>query len=114
MRRAAVLAFLALVLVACSSPRSIVRIKNVGTQPVTEVELNYGRMFGIADLRPGEARERNVPIPEPADLTVRFYDSDKQLRTSKGPHVEKDSAGVIEVRIGDAGQVEWDVNVHPK
>ena len=81
---------------------------------MTEVELNYSRMFGVADLRPGETRERNVPIPDPADLTLRFYDADKQLHTATGPHVEKDSTGVIEVRIGDAGQVQWDVNLHPK
>lgn len=104
----------AFVLLACSSPRAAVRIRNVGTQPVTEVELNYGRMFGVAELAPGETRERNVPLPDSADLTVRFYDSAKQLHTSKGPRVEKDSTGVIEVRIADAGAVQWAVDVRPK
>ena len=109
MRRAAALAFVAFLLLACSQPRSIVRMKNVGTQPIREVELNYGRMFGAADLRPGEVRERNVPIPDPADLTIRYYDSANQLHTAQGPHIEANMAGVIEVRIGNAGQVQWAV-----
>ena len=105
---------MAFVFLACSSPRAIVRIKNVGTKPVTEVELNYGRMFGVAELRPGETRERNVPIPDSADLTLRFYDSANQLHSAKGPRVEQDSTGVIEVRIADAGAVQWAVDVRPK
>lgn len=114
MRRLAALACFALLLVACSSPRAIVRIRNVGTQPVREVELNYGRMFGIAELRPGESRERNVPIPDAADLTIRFYDSANQLHTAKGPRIEADSTGVAEVRIGDGGKVEWAVTLSPQ
>jgi hypothetical protein len=97
-------------LLACSSPRAHVRIRNTGAQPVREVELSYGKMFGASELKPGEMRERNVKIEAPADLEVRYYDSANQLHTSKGPHIEAGVAGQIEVRIGDS-KIEWDVQV---
>ena len=86
-------------------------MRNVGTQPVREVELNYGKMFGIAELKPGETRERNVKFSDPADFSIRFYDASNRLVTSKGPHVEAGVAGEIEARIGDGGKVEWVFNV---
>lgn len=98
-----------LFLAACSSPRAVVRIRNTGTQPVREVELDYGRMFGVAELKPGESRERHVPIPDSAELTIRFYDGASQLHSEKGPRVEAGARGVIEVRIGDGGRVTWAV-----
>jgi len=84
-------------------------MRNVGTQPVREVELNYGHMFGIGELKPGEMRERNVKFSDPADLSVRFYDSANHLVASQGPHVEAGVSGEIEARIGDGGKVEWAV-----
>lgn len=84
-------------------------MKNAGTQPVREVELDYGRMFGVPELRPGEVRERNVPIPDAAELTIRFYDSANQLHSEKGPRIEAGASGIIEVRIGDGGTVTWAV-----
>jgi hypothetical protein len=111
-RRAAALALLTLFLLAgCSSPRVFVRMRNVGSQPVREVELNYGHMFGIGALQPGEMRERNVKFSDAADCTIRFYDSANQLHTSKGPHVDPLSAGDLEARIGDGGRVEWVTNL---
>ena len=108
MRRVPALALLFTILLAgCSSPRTFVRMRNVGTRSVHEVELNYGHMFGIGELKPGEMRERNVKFSDPADLSIRFYDSDNRLTTAKGPHVDAGAAGAIEARIGDAGKVEW-------
>jgi len=100
---------LAFLLTACSQPRAIVRITNAGTQPVREVELDYGRMFGVAELRPGEASERSVVFSDPAQLSVRFQDAARQVHSEKGPRIEAGTHGVIEVRIGDAGRVTWAV-----
>jgi hypothetical protein len=86
-------------------------MRNVGTQPVREVELNYGHMFGIGELKPGDMRERNVKFSDPADFSIRFYDSANHLVTSKGPHVEAGASGEIEARIGEGGKVEWMVKV---
>jgi len=110
-RRVAALVLFALLLAGCSSPRVFVRMRNVGTQPVREVELNYGHMFGIGELKPGEMRERNVKFSDSADLSLRFYDAGKHLVTSKGPHVDAGASGEIEARIGDGGKVEWIDNV---
>ena len=107
MRRATALALLTLLLAACSSPRVSVRMHNVGTEPVREVELNYGKMFGIGELKPGEMRERSVKFSDPADFSIRFYDSANQLRTAKGPHVLAFSAGYVEAQLGDGGAVKW-------
>ncbi len=111
MRRVAALALLSLSLIACShTPRAHVRMRNVGTQPVREVEMNYGVMFGVSELKPGEVKERYVPIATAADLSLRFYDAAKQLHTSKGPHIEYHQAGTIEARISDGGKVDWEVS----
>jgi hypothetical protein len=110
-RRVAVFALLALALSACPSPRAFVRMRNVGTQPVREVELNYGHMFGIGALQPGEMRERNVKFSDAADLSIRYYDQANHLITSKGPHVDARVSGEIEARIGDGGKVEWVLNI---
>lgn len=85
-------------------------MRNVGTQSVREVELDYGHMFGIGVLQPGEVRERNVKFSDPADLSIRYYDQAKHLVTSKGPHVDAGASGEIEARIGDGGKVEWVTN----
>ena len=112
MRRVAALALLCLTLIACSrTPRAYVRMRNIGTQPVREVEMNYGVMFGVSELKPGEMRERYVPLTSAADLTIRFYDANKQLHTSQGPHVNYHDSGVIEAQIGDSGQVKWQVTL---
>jgi hypothetical protein len=89
-------------------------MRNVGKEPVREVELDYGHMFGVGELKPGEMRQRYVKFSDPADLEIRFYDSAQQLHTSKGPHVAAHVAGEIEARIGDGGKVEWAVNVKDK
>lgn len=86
-------------------------MRNMGTQPVREVELNYGHMFGIGVLQPGEMRERNVKFSDPADLSLRYYDQANHLITSKGPHVDAGVSGEIEARIGDGGKVEWVTNI---
>ena len=86
-------------------------MSNVGTQPVREVEMNYGVMFGVSELKPGEVRQRYVPLNAAADLEIRFYDANKQLHTSKGPHIEYHQSGVIEAQIGDGGQVKWQVTL---
>src|SRR3954451_12847684 len=114
MRRVSALAISFLLLCACSSPRTIVRMTNAGTQSVHEVELDYGHMFGIGELRPGESRERNVKFSDAAELSLRFYDAANQLHTSKGPRVEAKSAGTVEVRIGDGGKGEWTVSGRPE
>jgi hypothetical protein len=111
MRRLAALAVAWLVLAACSTPRAYVRMRNVGTQPVREVEMNYGVMFGVAELKPGEMKERHVPIAAPADLALRFYDATNQLHTSQGPHIDAHIAGEIEAQIGDNGSVKWQVTL---
>jgi len=111
MRRLAAAFLLALTLLACSSPHAYVRMRNVGTQPVREVELNYGVMFGASELKPGEMRQRYVKFSDPADLQIRFYDSANQLHTSQGPHVEAGASGVIEARIGEGGKVTWQVTL---
>lgn len=86
-------------------------MRNVGTQPAREVEMNYGVMFGVSELKPGEMRERHVPIDKPADLSIRFYDANNQLHTSQGPHIETRVGGEIEARIGDNGEVKWQVTL---
>ena len=107
MRRLAAAFLLALTLVSCSSPHAYVRMRNIGTQPVREVELNYGVMFGASELKPGELRQRYVKFSDPADLQIRFYDSANQLHTSQGPHIESHQGGVIEADISDGGNVKW-------
>jgi hypothetical protein len=86
-------------------------MRNVGTQPVRQVEMNYGVMFGVSELKPGEVRERYVPLNADADLEIRFYDANQQLRTSKGPHINYHESGVIEAQIGDNGDVKWNVTL---
>jgi hypothetical protein len=112
MRRAAALTLLWFTLIACSrTPRAYVRMRNVGTQPVREVEMNYGVMFGVSELKAGEMRERYVPLNAAADLELRFYDASKQLHTSKGPHIGYHQSGLIEAQIGAKGDVKWNVTL---
>ena len=102
MRRLAAFALLAFALLGClREPTVTLRVRNVGTSTVSDVELDYGKAFGIAQLKPGETRERKVPFPDAAQLTLQYFDSAGRGHSESGPKVAAHDEGSVEVQIAD-------------
>ncbi len=112
MRRLAAAALLAFFMLSClREPTVTLRVRNAGQTTVTDVEVDYGRAFGIAELKPGESRERSVPFADPAQLTLSYFDSAGKGHTESGPKIAARDEGVVEAQISDPG-VTWHTELH--
>lgn len=94
-------------------PRVELRITNASNEPAREVELDYGRAWGIAELPPGDSRQRVVRFTGPAATELRFLDAAARRHTSSGPRIEARSSGRLEARILADGRVEWVNGLEP-
>jgi hypothetical protein len=107
MRRRAFAALLLVLLAGCyREPHVALRVRNTGTSGISQVELDYGRAFGIGELKPGEARERSVYFPDSEQLTLAYFDAAGKGHSQSGPKIAAQDEGSVEVQISDAG-VTW-------
>ena len=91
-------------------PGVTLRVRNLSQHPVTGVELDYGKSFGIAELKPAEARDRFVSFYDAAQLKLTYSDSAGR-HVENGPSVAAGDVGLVEALISETG-VSWKTDLH--